>query len=217
MASQTDILNLAILKLAQSDTIPNISDESNIARVGVRLWQHCVDLVLSDRIWDFAMKSEVAALVTDPPSPGWTYRYEYPNDCLKLEALVDSQNLALNPDPVYWCWYEWPVNLMRLYQWRKGWGPQGTCVDAYLPEAIFLYTVRMTDADTERFPPHFVEALACKLAQFMAPPVIGSVGLNAQTSLEQAYQFALSRASALDGNEGVRVDAMTPSLRARED
>ena len=73
MSSQTDILNLALYKLAQSQTIPAVMDESKAATIAVRVWQHALDLVLSERAWDFAMKSLDAALDVDPPAPGWGF------------------------------------------------------------------------------------------------------------------------------------------------
>lgn len=215
MASQIDILNLALFKLAQSQTIPSITDQSKAATIAVRVWQHAVDMVLTDRRWDWSLKSQSAALDVDDPQPGWNVRYAYPNDCLRLWKIVDRTDLLTNPSLGYWCGFDWPPYLRHLYGWEKAWGTQGTCVDAHLEGAVFIYSVRMTEADTERFPPAFVEALACKLAQFMAPPLIGDVGLNAQTSLEQAYQFALSRASAFDGNESLGHEDVSPSLLAR--
>lgn len=215
MSSQVDIINLALYKLAQSDTIPSITDESKAATVGVRVWQQALDLVTADRPWDWAMKSQSAALDIDAPAPGYSYRYAYPNDCLRLWKLVDRPSLLVNGSLTYWATYDWPMYLRHLYGWQKGHGTQGTCIDAHLPDAVLIYAARMSDADTERFPPHFVEALACKLAQLMAPPMIGDVGLNAQSSLVQAYRLALSEASAFDGNESLQPDDLTPSLMAR--
>lgn len=215
MASQTDILNLALYKLAQSQTIPAITDQTKAATIAVRVWQHALDLVLADRRWDWAMKSQSAALDVDDPAPGWGFRYAYPNDCARLWSIVQRGDLLANGSLSYWAGCTWPPSLRHLYGWQKGWGTQGTCVDANLPEAWFVYAVRMTEADTERFPAHFVEALAAKLAQMMAAPLIGDVGLNASQTLEQGYQFALARASAFDGNESLERDDWTPSASAR--
>jgi hypothetical protein len=201
VASQTDILNLALYKLAQSQTIPSITDQSKAATIAVRVWQHALDLVLSDRPWGFATKSQDAAA--------------YPNDCLRLWKLVQRQDLLTNSSLSFWAGYEWPLPMRLLYGWNTAWGTQGTCIDANLDEAVLIYVVRLTEADTERLPPHFVEALAAKLAQMMAAPLIGDVGLNASTTLEQGYQFALARASAFDGNQGLEQDEQTPSMLAR--
>lgn len=215
MASQTDILNLALYKLAQSQTIPSITDQTKAATIAVRVWQHALDLVLCDRPWGFATKYENAALESEAPSPGWGFRYSYPNDCLRLWKLVQRQDLLTNPSLSFWAGYEWPLSLRLLYGWTTAWGTQGTCVDANLDEAVMIYVVRLTEADTERLPPMFVEALAAKLAQMMAAPLIGDVGLNASTTLEQGYQFALARASAMEGNQGLEQDEQTPSMLAR--
>lgn len=215
MASQTDVINLALYKLGQSDTIPDMTDQSKAAVVGARAWAQAVGLVLCDRVWDWALKAEALALSPDAPTPGWGYSYAYPNDCLRLWAVVDAPTLQSNPYPAYWCGYEWPDHLRHLYAWRKGWGSQSTSVEANIPQAMGIFVVNMDAADTERFPPHFVEALACKLAQIMAAPMIGDIGLNAQTTLRQAYQLALSEASAFDGNESRVHDEPTPALLAR--
>lgn len=215
MASQTDIINLGLYKLAQSQTIPAITDQSKAATIAVRVWQHALDLVLCERPWDFATTAQNAAIDVDDPAPGWGYRYAYPNDCLRLWKIVQRQDLLTNPSLGYWAGYEWPLSLRLLYGWQKGWGTQGTCIDTNLSEAVLIYGLRLTEADTERMPPMFVEALACKLAQMMAAPLIGDVGLNASTTLLQQYQFALAAASAFDGNEALLQEEQTPSSLAR--
>lgn len=212
--SQTDIINLAIFKLAQDKTITSISDEAKAARVFNRLWQPTVDLVLSDGIWPWAMKSQALALSSNDDTQGWGYRYSRPNDCLTAWAVTDESGLRG----------------LRVYGGLRGVGlsqAQSLLVDfdqvhgdaeteilTDLQHARLVYTVRVTD--TGRFPAHFVDALASRLAADGAGAIIGEVGLNAKPRLMQEYTLSRSLAAAHDYNESRNsIESDTPALLAR--
>ena len=55
MATRIDIYNMALYKLAQSIGVPAITDDSKAADVLNRLWEPMRDLVLTERVWPWAM------------------------------------------------------------------------------------------------------------------------------------------------------------------
>lgn len=218
MATQTDIVNLALYYLAQSVLIPSMLDESKAADIANKLWEPTLDQVLAERPWDFMMKSAALALDIQTPQPGWAYRYSYPNDCVRMWSIANESGLGQWPDLGWWCCPEqWPVWLRQLYAWKKSAGDQGTTINANLADAWGVYVMRPMDtSDTSRYPPLFVECLARLLAKLMAPPLIGDAGLSAQQGLQNAYIYALQVASAADINESMQgEDPPTPALMAR--
>lgn len=215
MASQTDIVNLALYYLAQSIVIPTMVDESKAADIANRLWEPTLDQILAERPWSWAIKAQALAVDIQDPMPGWAYRYSYPDDCIRMWAITNVGGLEQQPFLSWWCCVDqWPAWWRQLYAWNKSYGDQGTTIDSNLREAWGVFVVRVSD--TNRFPPMFVEAFARLLAKLMAPPLIGDVGLNAQQGLQNAYIYALQVASSFDGNESQEgMEPLTPSLAAR--
>lgn len=83
MASQTDVVNLALTSLGQ-DRVININDDTESARVIRANWDLALDYLLSSHPWKFAIvRAELAALAA-PPLNTWSLQYRLPEDCLKL-------------------------------------------------------------------------------------------------------------------------------------
>lgn len=197
MSSPTDICNLALGKLAQDITITSFTERSKEARVYSRLWQPMRDLVLADRLWPWAMVATRLALEAQDALPGWRFRYSRPSDCITVVAVTDDMGMRAGRMMSLWCD---PVFRQRHgSEFAQAYGEQGTTILSDQPEAWLIYVVRVEDP--ERFPPHFVDALACKLAEESAPTVIGEKGFTNKGGLRQLYQAALSLAAAHDLNE----------------
>lgn len=212
MASQTDIVNLALYYIAQSVVIPTMIDDSKAADIANRLWEPSLEYLQTQRPWSFLRETRALGLSAGDAAPGWVYRYQYPVDCLRAWAITDLPGLQAQPNVLAWC-DGWARNHW-LYRWQKARGSDGTVIDANVAGAYLIFTIR--EEDTSRFPPLFVEAFARLLAQRMAAPLIGDVGLNAQNGLQQAFAAAMQEASAHDGNEsGADAEMETPSMMAR--
>lgn len=83
MASQTEVVNLALTKLGQ-DRVINIDDDTEPGRVMRALWSMALDSLLSAHPWKFAIvRAELAALA-DAPLNQWSLQYQLPEACLKL-------------------------------------------------------------------------------------------------------------------------------------
>lgn len=202
MQSPVDIFNLALSKLAQDVTIASFTERSKEARVAARLWEPMRDLVLAERQWPWAMKAEALALEPEAPIPGWRYRYARPADCITAVAVTDEMGVRAGRQ-----WHRWCDERFRQQygiEFQQADGEQGTSILCDREQVFLIYVARVTNS--ERYPPMFVEALACKLAEEAAPPIIGDRGFTSKTGLKQLYQLALSQAAAHDYNEGVQDD-----------
>ncbi len=216
MASQTEIINLALFKLAQSIGIPSMNDDSKAADVMRQLWPTMRDVVLTDRVWPWAIQSKALQLVVEEGQPGWRYRYAYPADCLTAYAVTDLGGLRTagklqrfaSPDYVMSVWGS------GCFDFETSHGEQSTTINTNVEGALLVYAVRVEEAG--RYPPQFVNALACRLAAEAAPPLIGEVGLQNKTQLLQEYQLALTHAGAHAFNESATEESyVTPSMAAR--
>lgn len=218
MASQVDIINLALGKLGQSVKIAAISDRTKEAHVFGGLWDAMRDEVLAARNWRWACASQAAALASEDPDLGWRYRYSLPNDCITLIAVTDENGLRTARRPSMYCDTDYVKR-----QWGRGafdfeqsLGDIGTTVNTDVEQAYFIYIRRVID--TGRFPPMFVNALAWRLAAEAAPPIIGTEGgMKAQQSMFNGYAFSLSEASAHDKSQGAdqAEDEMPRGVAAR--
>lgn len=213
MASQVDICNLALGKLAQDKAIASLSEQSKEARLFGRVWDIKRDEVLADAMWPFALTFVALAQASDAPLLGWAYRYARPADCLTLVAVTDEDGMRLGRRLGDWCDPAGWLRQSHAYDYEVTYGEQSSCVCTDIESAYAVYITRIED--TGRYPPKFVEALACKLAEEIAPALIGDAGMNKKGDLKQLYMMALSNASAHDFNESAASPSVTPAILAR--
>lgn len=217
MASQTDIVNLALLKMAQSNLLPSMADESKAADIMNRVWAPVRDLVLEARVWPWALKSQALALSVDAVQPGWAYRYAQPNDCITGKAVTDANGLrqvrvlTSFTDPDYlarWGFGNW------AFDWQQSCGETETTINTDVQEAFLVYVVRVED--TARYSASFVNTLAARLAVEAAPGIIGEVGLNSKPALMQEYNTALTESGSNAANQSLAGnDWTTDAVRVR--
>lgn len=217
MASKVDIINLALGKLAQDVGIAAVSDATKAARVFNRLWDPMRDLVLAERNWPWAMKSMALAVASEAAQPGWAYRYTYPNDCITAIAVTDEAGLRMTRRLARFCDEDYlqSIHSVGAYDWETSYGTQDASINTDVEAAYLVYVLRVED--TGRYPAHFVDALAWRLAIEAGPQIIGEVGLNARDRMMDNYTDALSRAAAHGYNEGRSEQGyITPAIAARE-
>lgn len=217
MYSQTDIYTMVAYKVAQSVGIPSLTDKSKINDVLNNMWPRIRDLVLSARVWPWALRAQALPISEEADSMlGWQYRYSYPNDCLTAHAVTDTIGLQQVGRLSRFADEQYLATIMgsSAYDWDTAHGELETVIDTNVPAAVLVYLVRVED--TGRYPVHFVEALACRLAAEAAPALIGEVGLNSKQTLLQEYQWALTEAGAHAKNEASSAGGYTtPALAAR--
>lgn len=216
MSTRVDIYNMALFKLANSVTVPAVTDQSKAADVLNKLWEPTRDLVLTDRVWPWAMKAVALAVSSEEPMPGWGYRYAYPNDCLTAYAVTDAGGIAGAGKLIGFATGDWASGVAAggRFAWDTAYGEQGPSILSNAPLAWLVYCCRVENAQV--FPPQFVNALACRLAAEAAPPLMGEVGLQSKGALMDEYALALTNAGAHAMNEARSDESyLTPSLQAR--
>lgn len=216
MASQVDICNFALLKQTQDIAIAAITENTKAARTFNRVWDTTRDLVLAEHSWPFALKAEPLAEVLQAPFPGWAKRYAYPSDCITALSVCPAEGVRLGMSLFRGCYADdWRVQqFIGRTPFEVTHGEQDTSIATDLDTAYLIYTARVEE--TARYPAMFVDALACKLAHYTAPAIMGELGFRAQQQLEQNYQLARANAIAHGMNQAVEdPPATTPSIVAR--
>lgn len=214
-SSKVDICNTALGKLGQDIALSAMTENTKHARAFNRVFDRVRDFVLADFVWPFATKA-VALAVDAQDAIGWGYRYAYPSDCLNALAVCDEGGVRVAiASAQSGCWDERPTRALDgRHEFTVLHGTQSTAIATDLADAYLIYTCRVEDVG--RFAPHFVEALACRLAIDVAPVIAAEVGLKIGDRLEQKYLAAKSAAAIHALNESHETSAPdTPSMAAR--
>ena len=213
MASQVDICNAALVKLAQDIPIAAMSETSKAARAFNRCWDSVRDQVLAEHPWPWSVKAVALALDTEDPTPGWEYRYTYPDDCLTALGVCSEAGVRAGISRLTRR-DEWAMQVDGRVSFDVVYGEQSTGIVADQEDAYLIYASRVTE--TPRYPPLFVDALACRLALEVAPALAGELGLRMGQKLREDYEISRSKAIAHGFNESRElIDVTTPSRAAR--
>lgn len=184
MASQVEIMNLALYYLGTSEQIQTLDENSKAANTLSFLFPFCVETTLAESVlWPFATKRLALADLGTPPAD-WGYRYRHPVDCLRARNIVraDGQDRPVIPYEIAWD--------------ESG----GRVLLTHEPQAVLRYTARITNPSV--FDPEFTESLAWQLAVKAALSLSDSPAVRQETDI--GYQRSLIRAHAAVLNEGAR-------------
>jgi len=173
MASAIDICNSALTKLG-SERIDSLSEESKQARLCNQQYPIIRDELLASHFWNFAMKrAQLASVtVTEPISTRFPFAFQIPSDSLRIVYLED-QNVDFKVE--------------------------GNLIFADIESPSLLYISKETDV--ARFSATFREALAYRLAEDIAYPLIQSVSVMDRMKARADQRLADAR--SFDGQEGV--------------
>lgn len=188
MASSTEIANLALSHVATGKEIANLDTEkSSEANVCRRFYSQIRDEVLRDFAWPFATKfASLSLVLSEPPEVNgeWGYSYRYPSDCLFFRRIPSGNRND--------------SRRMRV-PYRMGQDSQGQLIYCDVQNATGEYTVRIEDP--LRFPPDFVQALALKLAFYIAPRVTAGDPFKMGDRALKLYMMMIETAKASSKNE----------------
>lgn len=163
MASQTDILNIAMVKIG-GPNITAIDDGTEAARILNRIYTSCLEAELAAHPWTFATTRALIPADAVAPVFGWKVSYPLPADYLKLVAINDN-----------WLFY-------------GGCGPgyaiEGRAILTDLGSPLKVrYVRRLTNAGI--FSPGFVQAFACRLAAESAEAITQNLGKRQEAWVER--------------------------------
>jgi hypothetical protein len=89
LASQTEIVNLALTKLGQ-DRVVSIDDDVEAARVMRSVWDMTRDAMLAEHPWRFAITRTTLPALATAPAYGWARQFALPESCLRLVQVADD-------------------------------------------------------------------------------------------------------------------------------
>ena len=195
--SKAAICNMALAHIKQTKTtIANLDTDTGNPADQCRIhYDVARRFALADHNWNFATKRVTLADVGSPPAT-YTYRYDYPSDCLKVQEI---QRLTKADVPV-------PYLIEAVEDGSK------LSILTDMATAIGVYTWDVENVAL--FSPSFVTALSWLLASDLAPALSGSE--KVQESSLTVYRNYIAAAQAADSSEGKADDELTASWeRAR--
>lgn len=135
MSSQTEICNRAIIRIAGSNPISTIDEDSQEARLLTQIWNGVRTGLLRAHTWNFAINYQNLVQITPKPASEYDYVYALPADCLKV---------------------------VTAYRPSGEWKRRGNLIHSDSDEFNLIYIRDITD--TTLFDPLFEECLVLKLA-----------------------------------------------------
>lgn len=191
--TDVDICNRALSRLGTRATISALDESSTEART-VSIWYAATrDTLLRAHDWNFARRRVLLA-EQGAASPGWTFRYALPTDCIRLLRItaansVDSAHFEVAGDSA------------------------SRFVFCDEPAAEAVYTARVDDPNL--YDAGFSSALVDQLAAHIAYPITQKT--DTAVRLAQLARAALAEAMAADVNEAASApgDRLPDWLAAR--
>lgn len=207
MASEVDIVNLALGHLGDTATVSSIDppEGSPQAEHASRFYPIARDSLLEMHSWGFATTRSTLALLGSS-WPEWAYCYASPSNALNILAILDA-NAADDYSVGMQYGYTQvgvPVVMQGVYTpqpFSQETLEDGTVVIYTNQEnAVCRYTRFITD--TTVFSPLFVDTLAWYLASYLAGPILkGDAGAAEAKRCMANAMGMLSKAATSDANQ----------------
>lgn len=180
MASQTDIVNYAGVKIGAEAVLSSIDENNKLARTARAVWAIALEATLAGHPWNFAIGRASLPALLEQPAFGYARQFQRPADMVRLIEVNGAHVWGLTPGADAPFQYEGDRILTDLG-----------------PRLELRYVKRITE--TSLFSAGFVEALACRLAQEMALPITESA--TTRQLMEKAFSDAIGEAKGTDGRE----------------
>jgi len=186
MASKISIWNLALARVKVSALIQAEDEGSTESNACLTVWDNSLKSTLELFDWPFAKaRVALAKLVEDPP-PEWTYRYQYPADCVAARYIPT------------------PSGVEAAYPFELVLDSAGASMNLLcdLDDAELVYTKNISNPAL--FSGSFVEALSWKLGAEIGPQL--GVSEKRLAVCEAAFVTALQRATIHSIDQGANRD-----------
>lgn len=213
MTAEVDIYNMALSKIGVSFQVQTPGERSKQGNACRQFYPQARDLVLRDFPWPFAKKVRLLALVDDE-FPGWTYVYDYPDECLAMRQIVDTHGARM----LGRSWYYDPSTMNGFimpkipFQIASNADMDRKIILTDMADAYGVYTGRVTDPNVFDF--GFIDTVSWKLA-FDIGPIMQAEAAYIGAALQHYTNFKQwAQAAAL--NEGQQdPEAESPSISIR--
>lgn len=245
MTSEVDVANRALALVGTRSQIASLDEDSNEAR-NVKLVFHSQrDELLRMAPWNCAMNFANLSLICSAPgtpenpsaglstwdkgipAPPWSYEYGYPSDCLRPVYIVPQFTTGFTSGvpittavtggaPAFWngppVRFKVGIDQIGLDGKPSPGGVDQRVILTNQEQAILAYVKRVVNPDV--WDDLFRQALTHSLAARLVIALTGDKGL-AQLQMQNANQH-ITIARAMDGNEGLTVNDVTPDwIRTR--
>lgn len=179
------VINRALLKagLPVSAILKDTDWNANL------VYEDVATEILRGHPWGFAQKYATLAASVAGPEFGWDYAYSLPEDCMRV-IDVHCQNDLRSPKCRYIL--------------------AGEALYSNASPCHLRYVRRELDPD--RWPPDFLDAVACRIAMEIIGLSGNNMGLVPQ--LTQLYNISLNTAQLIDAREGTERVPLPESLYA---
>lgn len=184
MASSTEICNLALSHIGISKTIASLTERSQEAIACNLFYSKTRDMVLRDFSWPFAMTTVSLGLVEEDPNDEWAFSYRYPSDCLSFKRILSGVRNDTRQSRV-------PYKVRR--------DTTGLLIFTDMEDAVAEYVLREENAEV--FPIDFANALAFRIAAYIAPGLTRGDPFKMGERALKMYEFEMSKARATAVNE----------------
>lgn len=214
-----------ITSLNTTDATVTPYDNSAQAVHCKRYFSEAREILLQQMAWSFATRRMPLAKVTDARSEEWAFAYGYPNNAVRVFAVLppgagDDYSASIHGTAVVQnSTGERSIQSFAHYvplpftveQDNDGHRVIYTNTD----EAVGRYNILITDA--RQYSPLFRNCLALKLASMLSGPIIkGPEGAKMTGALLQMLELELGKAKVDDAiQHNVRPEHIPPSIKAR--
>lgn len=107
MASQVEIVNVALTLLGMLEEIISIDDNSTTARTAKKYWNTARRKILEESRWNFAIQRTQLPALSASPIYGYSYQFQLPTDYIKLIEIdgepaytIEGTKILCNSAPI---------------------------------------------------------------------------------------------------------------------
>lgn len=180
MLDQLKIINLALAKLSDYNTVQSLDEPSVEAMQAKAHWDVALHGVLTDHPWDFARRQKRLTLLSeDTTTSAYAYHYAYPADCIVVRRVYSAREPYGNT----------PFSIAISQDEKQ------RVIQSNQVEAVAEYTLANTPVSA--FPPLFASALAWRIAAEIAM----ATGKSGAVNPIQGYATTLDQARLSDSRE----------------
>lgn len=181
--SKVQIANMALSHVGTKSSIESLDENSPEAKACKLWYQLSLEQALEGFDWSFARKRQALALDGEDPPEEWSYRYQYPSDCVRFRHIWNPAGPDADAVP-----FEVETN------------SNGTrTILTHMVDAIGVYTMLLDNPAS--YTPMFVEALSRSLAHHIAFTITGDLKVKSEQA--QGFQAIIAAATASNANERV--------------
>ena len=196
--ADVNICNMALRHLGISSVLANLQTDTGVNADACReFYSVNRDSVLEDFPYPFGVMTVALGLVASKPTVEWNYSYRYPSSCVMLKRIFSCNT----PFTSYYRNVSREDSVSSRIPYRIVRDAVGQLIYTDMINATMEYIFRETDVN--RYPKKLIEAMAARLAFFIAPSVSKGdpfkLGVRAMTT----YQSLIGKAQANQANQEI--------------